>query len=223
MEAIIFDLDNTLYPPERELFSLIDVRINRYMCEVVGIPPEEVDGLRRRYWAEYGVTLQGLIRHYGVDAEDYLEYVHDVDVAGRLAADPELRLALQGIPQRKAIFTNGSRGHARRVLDTLGLTDLFEEIFDIRIASYRPKPFPDPYHKVLECLALPASRCVMVEDTLDNLRTAKDLGMGTILVCAVPPKADFVDAHISSAAEVPQALCRLVPAPHAVSTAINTR
>ncbi|MEJ2698573.1 MAG: pyrimidine 5'-nucleotidase [Desulfuromonadales bacterium] len=223
MEAIIFDLDNTLYPPEKELFSLIDVRINRYMSEVVGIPPEEVDGLRRRYWAEYGVTLQGLIRHYGVDAEDYLEYVHDVDVAGRLAADPELRLALEGLPQRKAVFTNGSHGHARRVLDTLGLTDLFEKIFDIRVASYRPKPFPDPYHKVLECLALPASRCVMVEDTLDNLRTAKDLGMGTILVCSSPSEADFVDVRVSSAAQVPKALCRLVPATHASPTAINTR
>jgi putative hydrolase of the HAD superfamily len=213
MEAIIFDLDNTLYPPERELFSLIDVRINRYMQEVVGIPAREVDGLRRRYWAEYGVTLQGLIRHYGVDAEDYLEYVHDVDVAGRLARDPELRLALESLPQRKAVFTNGSHGHARRVLDTLGLTDLFEDIFDIRVAAYRPKPFPDPYHKVLECLALPASRCVMVEDSLDNLRTAKELGMGTILVCADPAAADFVDARVPCAAKVPQALWGMLPVP----------
>ncbi len=69
MDMLLFDLDNTLYSPERELFSLIDVRINRYMCQTVGIPPAEVDGLRRRYWAEYGVTLQGLIRHYQVDPE----------------------------------------------------------------------------------------------------------------------------------------------------------
>jgi len=104
---LLFDLDNTLYSPERELFSLIDVRINRYMSEVVGIPAAEVDGLRRRYWAEYGVTLQGLIRHYRVDPEDYLDYVHDVDVASRLDPDGELRLALQQLPQRKAVFTNG--------------------------------------------------------------------------------------------------------------------
>jgi putative hydrolase of the HAD superfamily len=223
MDAIIFDLDNTLYPPERELFSLIDVRINRYMREVVGIPAGEVDGLRRRYWSEYGVTLQGLIRHFGVDAEDYLEYVHDVDVAGRLTRDPELRLALESLPQRKAVFTNGSHGHARRVLDTLGLTDLFEEIFDIRVASYRPKPFPDPYHKVLECLALPASRCVMVEDSLDNLRTAKELGMGTILVCTASAAADFVDARVPSAAQVPQALCGMLPVPGGSFAAFEAR
>ena len=98
MQAILFDLDNTLYPPERELFSLIDKRINRYMCEVVGIPAGEVDGLRRRYWADYGVTLGGLIRHWSVDPEDYLEYVHDVDVAGRLQHDAALRRMIESLP-----------------------------------------------------------------------------------------------------------------------------
>ena len=99
MDAILFDLDNTLYPPERELFSLIDVRINRYMQEVAGIPAAAVDGLRRRYWAEYGVTLGGLIRHHGVDPEDYVEYVHDVDVERRLTPDAGLRIALQALPR----------------------------------------------------------------------------------------------------------------------------
>ncbi len=203
MEAIIFDLDNTLYSPERELFSLIDVRINRYMNEVVGIPAAKVDGLRRRYWAEYGVTLQGLMRHYAVDPEDYLEYVHDVDVAGRLDPDLELRLSLEQLPHRKIVFTNGSLGHAHRVLDRLGLRDLFEEIYDIRVASYLPKPFPDPYHKVLERFGVPARDCVMVEDSVENLRTAKNLGMGTILVGGAPCPP-FVDAQVPSAAQVRQ-------------------
>jgi putative hydrolase of the HAD superfamily len=209
MDAILFDLDNTLYPPERNVFSLIDRRINRFMNEVVGIPETEVDGLRRRYWAEYGVTLQGLIRHYGVDAEAYLEYVHDVDVAGCLEPDDELRRALEGLPLRRAVFTNGSRGHAERVLETLAVADLFEVIFDISIASYRPKPFPEPYFKALERLGVSPARCLMVEDSVDNLKTAKDLGMGTILVGRTE-SLPFIDCCVETAAQVPQVLSRWV-------------
>jgi len=205
MDAILFDLDNTLYSPQRQLFSLIDCRINSYMREVVGIPDAEVDGLRRRYWADYGVTLQGLIRHHDVDPEDYLEYVHDVDVNSRLIPDEPLRTALQSIPLRRLVFTNGSRGHAERVLSSLGLADLFEEIFDIRVASYLPKPFPEPYHKVLGRIGVEAKRCLMVEDSVENLRTAKELGMGTILV-GDGARTSYVDVQVAAAVQVPEAL-----------------
>jgi len=205
MDAILFDLDNTLYAPERDLFSLIDVRINRYMEEVVGIPTAAVDGLRRRYWADYGVTLGGLIRHHGVDPEDYLEYVHDVDVASRIAPDAELRSTLERLPQRKVVFTNGSRQHAERVLGALGVDDLFEELFDIRIAAYRPKPYPEPYHRVVARLGLPASDCVMVEDSPENLRTAKTLGMRTVLVGTAPVPA-YVDHCIATVAGIGAAM-----------------
>jgi putative hydrolase of the HAD superfamily len=205
MDAILFDLDNTLYPPERDLFSLIDVWINRYMQEVAGVPAADVDGLRRRYWAEYGVTLGGLIRHHGVDPENYLEYVHDVDVDSRLAPDPDLRTTLQRLPQRKVVFTNGSRQHAERVLAALGVADQFEALFDIRIAAYRPKPYPEPYRRVVASLGLPASRCVMVEDSPENLRTAKALGMRTVLVGTGPAPA-YVDVRIEAAAGIGAAM-----------------
>ncbi|BCA78502.1 pyrimidine 5'-nucleotidase [Desulfuromonas sp. AOP6] len=205
MDAILFDLDNTLYSPQRQLFSLIDCRINRYMREVVGIPEAEVDGLRRRYWADYGVTLQGLIRHHDVDPEDYLEYVHDVDVNSRLLPDGPLRTALQSISLRRLVFTNGSRGHAERVLSSLGLENIFEEIFDIRVASYLPKPFPEPYHQVLGSIGIEARRCLMVEDSVENLRTAKELGMGTILV-GDGAKPSYVDVQVAAAVQVPEAL-----------------
>ncbi len=205
MKAVLFDLDNTLYSPDRELFSLIDVRINRYMTDVVAIPVAEVDEMRRRYWLQYGATLQGLIRHYGVDPEDYLEFVHDIDVHSRLCRDPLLRTALEGVTLRKAVFTNGSDGHARRVLEILGLSGLFEQIFDIRVASYLPKPQAAPYRKVLERLGLEGAHCIMVEDSVENLRTAKELGMGTVLVGPGDPPP-FVDVQVATAAEVPQAL-----------------
>jgi len=201
MDVLIFDLDNTLYPAEKQLFSLIDVRINRYMTEVVGIPAPEVDGLRRSYWRQYGVTLQGLIRHHGVDPEDYLLYVHDVDVTAILGPDLALREVLAGLPQRKAVFTNGSLCHADRVLAALGIEDMFERVYDIRIAAYQPKPYPEPYQAVLAELGTTAERCIMIEDSRDNLLTAKQLGMGTILVGdgATP---DFVDVHLDSARQV---------------------
>jgi putative hydrolase of the HAD superfamily len=205
MEAILFDLDNTLYAPERQLFALIDVRINRYMQEVVGIPAADVDGLRRRYWVDYGVTMGGLMRHHQIDPEDYLAYVHDVDVATRLDSDPQLRLALAGLSLRRIIFTNGCCRHADRVLAQLGLNDLFEQVFDIRVAGYRPKPYREPYVQVLQHLQVPAHRCLMVEDTVENLRTAKELGMGTILVGKGTPPS-YVDVQVDCAAEVPQAL-----------------
>jgi putative hydrolase of the HAD superfamily len=208
MEMLLFDLDNTLYSPERELFSLIDVRINRYMQEKVGIPTAEVDGLRRRYWAEYGVTLQGLMRHYQVDPEDYLDYVHDVDISSRLEPDRELRQVLSQLPQRKAVFTNGSNGHAKRVLTHLGLSDQFEAIFDIRIADYQPKPFSAPYERVLAELGMAGKDCAMLEDSVENLKTAKDLGMKTILV-GNGAATDFVDVQIPKASWTPQALAAL--------------
>ncbi len=205
MEFILFDLDNTLYSAGQEVFCLIDRRINRYMVEVVGIPWNEVDDLRRSYWKRYGVTMQGLMRHHGVDPEDYLSYVHDIDVGGILLPDPELYRALQSLPLRRAVFTNSSLDHSVRVINALGLNGAFEEIFDIRVAGYLPKPWPEPYHAVLDRLGVSASCCIMVEDSPDNLRTAKDLGMGTILVGQKTPQP-WIDVVINGAVDVPQAL-----------------
>ena len=205
MEIILFDLDNTLYSAEQEVFSLIDRRINHYMVEVVGISLDEVDDLRRKYWERYGVTMQGLMRHHRVDPEDYLSYVHDIEVGGLLRPDPELRQALQSLPLRRAVFTNSSLDHSERVLNALGLNGAFEEIFDIRVADYLPKPFPEPYHAVLDRLGVSASHCIMVDDSPENLRTAKDLGMGTILVGQKTP-SPWVDVAIHGAVEVPEVL-----------------
>ncbi|MRR33837.1 pyrimidine 5'-nucleotidase [bacterium] len=206
MEFILFDLDNTLYPVGQEVFCLMDRRINRYMVEVVGISPDEVDDLRHSYWKRYGLTMRGLMRHHGVDPEDYLSYVHDIDVGGMLRPNPELYQALLSLPLRRAVFTNSSLDHSERVLDALGLNGAFEAIFDIRVARYLPKPCPEPYHAVLDRLSVSASRCIMVDDAPENLRTAKELGMGTILVGEKTPLS-WIDVAIREAIEVPQVLC----------------
>jgi putative hydrolase of the HAD superfamily len=201
MDAILFDLDNTLYPAEKDLFSLIDVRINRYMEEIVAIAPDQVDGLRRRYWRDYGTTLQGLIHHHVIDPEDYLDYVHAIDVEERLSCDSALRQTLRQLDIPCFVFTNGSRGHARRVTAALGIADLFADIFDIRIAGYVPKPNPAPYRKVLETLGIAGDRCVMVEDSSANLKTAKQLGMKTVLI-GPRQNHSFVDAQLARPADI---------------------
>ena len=204
MKAVLFDLDNTLYPAERDLFSLIDVRINRYMEEIVAIDPAEVDVLRRRYWQDYGATLQGLIRHHAINPEDYLDYVHAVDVGSRLMPDAELRNALAMLNVPSYVFTNGSRCHVDRVVAALGLDGLFVDVFDIRIGNYQPKPNPGPYRQVLEQLALSGEQCVMVEDQPQNLKTAKDFGMKTVLIAAAGADDDhsYVDATLARPAEI---------------------
>jgi putative hydrolase of the HAD superfamily len=208
-KLILFDLDNTLYAPERDLFSLIDVRINRFIEEIVGIDPGDVDPLRRYYWQEYGVTLQGLIRHFDVDPEAYLHFVHDVDVTSRLVADPGLAAILAALPQRKVIFTNGSSAHAERVLTALGIRQEFEAVFDIRLANYLPKPFLAPYEEILVRLAIEAQHCVMIEDVAKNLAPAKELGMATILVGGSGEFPPYVDLRIATIHDIATALQRL--------------
>ncbi|SHI96757.1 putative hydrolase of the HAD superfamily [Malonomonas rubra DSM 5091] len=203
MKAVLFDLDNTLYPAEKDLFSLIDVRINHYMQTQVGIKLQDVDGLRRKYWKDYGTTLQGLIRHHEVDPEDYLSYVHEVDVGSRLSADDELRCSIEALPVPSYVFTNGSRCHVDRVVAALGLDGVFADIFDIRIANYQPKPNPDPYLQVLGKIGLSGAECVMVEDQPQNLQTAKELGMKTVLVGEYCKNDySYVDAKLARPAQL---------------------
>ncbi len=211
VKAILFDLDNTLYPAQCDLFSLIDVRINCYMEEIAGIAAADVDGLRRRYWRDYGATLQGLIRHHDIDPEEYLDYVHAVDVASRLLPDPSLRELLAETTTPCYVFTNGSRGHADRVLGTLGLADLFVDVFDIRIAGYQPKPNPDPYRQVLKVLQLEGYDCAMVEDQPQNLKTAKAFGMTTVFVaqgCTAAESYPFVDCYLEQLLDIGELLGR---------------
>lgn len=152
------------------------------MREKLNIPEHEVDSLRRMYWKTYGVTLNGLMINYNVDPEDYLEFVHDVELNHILKPNQRLRKALRNIRSSKVIFTNGSTRHAKNVLSALAIEDMFEEIFDVRVASFKPKPFPEPYLKVLEIMNIHGQDCVMVDDIPENLKTAKDLRMKTILI-----------------------------------------
>ncbi|MBN2232639.1 MAG: pyrimidine 5'-nucleotidase [Deltaproteobacteria bacterium] len=181
-DYFLFDLDNTLYPRDCGLFDRVDALINDYLETVVGIPPERVDYLRRDYFARYGTTLSGLMRHHGVEPDHYLDYVHAVPVAEIIPPDPVINEALAALPGRKYIFSNASRRHCERVLAHLGIATHFEEIFDIIHFDYRPKPEPGVYRQVIGRVGGAGCKGVMVDDLVANLRPARAAGLKTILV-----------------------------------------
>jgi len=175
-------VDNTLYPRGCGLFARVDTRIDEFIRIRLGIAGEEVALLRSRYRERYGITLVGLMADFDVDPAEYLPFVHDVGVGELLAPDPELRTALALLPGPKVAFTNGSEAHARTVLAALGVSDEVETVFDIAFMDYVPKPDPAGYRKLLEALGVEAGQCWMADDLVDNLDTARALGMETVLV-----------------------------------------
>jgi putative hydrolase of the HAD superfamily len=178
----IFDLDNTLYPPDVPLWRIVDARIERYVQERLCADPGTARRLRKGYLAEFGTTLRGLMHHHDVRPAEYLEYVHDVPVPEIVPARPELRAMLSGLPGRRVVFTNGSEEYARRVLDALGVSELMEGVFGIEFMEYVAKPSPYPYAKLLRATGARAEDSLFCEDSRVNLLPADDLGMFTVWV-----------------------------------------
>jgi putative hydrolase of the HAD superfamily len=188
---ILFDLDNTLYPRECGLFHLIEERIKEYLRIRLNLTYEDAAALRRRYLGEYGFTLVGLMKHNRVDPDDYLEFVHDVDVEGVLTEDRGLAQLMSRIPLTKVIVTNGTARHAQRVIRSLGIESFFSHIFDIAFMQYCPKPHLSTFHRVLGHLGVVAEGCLMLDDHPPTVAAAKALGMTAIYV----GNAEQVEAH----------------------------
>jgi len=182
-EYLILDLDETLYPRSAGLMAEIGRRIPLYMIERMGFAPDEAERLRRLYFIKYGTSLRGLQIENGVDAKDYLRFVHDVPVEEYLAPNPALDAMLSRIRLDKVIFTNADVIHARRVMDRLGVTHHFSQVIDIHTVDYHCKPDPEAYRRVLDILGVAGAACVMVEDAARNLKPARKLfGMTTVIV-----------------------------------------
>jgi len=179
---LIFDLDETLYPRGSGVMEEIRRLILRYMIERLGMDAEEARALRRRYLIEYGTTMAGLLRHQHIDPDDYLDYVHDFPARRYLRTNDELDAVLEAIPLQKAIWTNGTRAHAVRVLSALGVRRHFSRIVDVRDMGYISKPAPESYRRLLGMLGAEGPECILVEDSVRNLRPAKAMGMITVLV-----------------------------------------
>jgi putative hydrolase of the HAD superfamily len=204
---VIFDLDNTLYPPSRGVVERVNDRINRFMIERLGFAPDVALELRARYRDQHGTTLNGLMLHHEIQPDDYLDDVHTIAVEELLEADAALDAMLATIPQRKVIFTNGSAAHAERVLACLGVRAHFADVFSLEHVAYVPKPERAAFETVLTRLGAAAADCVFLDDRADNLATARALGMRTVLVGGVGGSDD--DAVIASIMDLPSLLATL--------------
>jgi len=189
---LLCDLDNTLYPPDSGVMAAVGQRMVRYIIERVGIPPQDAAQLKLRYYQQYGTTMRGLILHHGIDPEDYLAFVHDVPLKDYLQPTPDLNTMLASIPLRKAVFTNADGGHARRVLDLLGVGHHFEQIVDVRNIGFNCKPHLSAYRRILDILNTRADECIMADDSVENLAPAKEMGMLAVLV-----GEDSIPAHVT--------------------------
>ena len=188
VDTWLFDLDNTLYPHHCNLFLEMDQRMGAFIGQLLNVDPVEAKRVQKEFYHPHGATLRGLMLEHGVAPEEYLHYVHDLDVSVVPPA-PELDAALGKLPGRKIVFTNGSVPHATRVLNRLGVAAHFEAIFDIAAAAYIPKPDPTPYDVIVAQYGIAPERAAMVEDVARNLVPAHALGMTTIWVPGGPERA----------------------------------
>lgn len=181
IDTWVFDLDNTLYPHHVNLWQQVDVRIREYVSRFFGITPEEAFKIQKDYYRDYGTTMRGMMTEHNISADDYLAYVHQIDHSP-LEPNPALGAAIEALPGRKLILTNGTVAHASKVLERLQIHDRFEAVFDIIAADLEPKPALQTYQRFLDMHGVDPAKAAMFEDLARNLTVPHDLGMTTVLV-----------------------------------------
>ena len=181
IDTWVFDLDNTLYPHDVNLWQQIDVRIRDFIADFLNLSPEQAFRVQKDYYRRYGTTMRGMMTEHGMKADDFLEFVHQIDHSP-LEANPALGAALEKLPGRKLILTNGTRKHADAVMQRLKINQHFEDVFDIAAADLDPKPLPEVYQRFLARHGVDATKAAMFEDLARNLETPHALGMTTVLV-----------------------------------------
>jgi putative hydrolase of the HAD superfamily len=181
VDTWIFDLDNTLYHADSNLFAQIEQRMTEFIARLLDVHPGEAYALQHLYYRSYGSTLSGLIKCNDIDPEEFLDYVHDIDLSP-LQPDPELRPAIARLPGRRYVFTNGCRKHAGRVLEQIGLAGVWDDVWDIRTLGWVPKPQPEAYSRIVEAGGFEPRTAAMFEDMAHNLIPAHAMGMTTVWI-----------------------------------------
>jgi len=228
----LFDLDNTLHDASHAIFPAITARMTRYIADLLGdgITPaslEVADATRAAYWLRYGATLLGLIKHHQVHAADFLRETHRIgDLTTLIRAERGLGKLLRALPGRKILLTNGPLSYSRDVLRLLGLQRQFSAHIAIESMQVhgrlQPKPSKLMLRRLMRKQGIQAGRCILVEDTLANLRNAKMLGLRTVWItqylrqrgaAAGMPKRQnrpsFVDVKVKSVKHLPTRLNQL--------------
>jgi len=206
----IFDLDNTLHDAAPHILPHINRSMTEYLQRHLDLDEGAAGELRRRYWLRYGATLLGLMRHHAIDPRHFLWHTHQFpDLKRMIVKEPQLRATLRRLPGRKFVFSNAPVHYARVVLGMLGIIDLFDGVFSIEQTRYRPKPDAYGFLRLCRSNHLRPRGCIMVEDTLENLRTAAALGMKTVWVTKSPRAPGYVDVKVASLMQLTGRLSRL--------------
>jgi putative hydrolase of the HAD superfamily len=184
VDTWVFDLDNTLYPRHLNLWQQVDERIRDFVAKFLNVAPEEAFRVQKDYYRRYGTTMRGLMTEHGLNPDDFLDFVHEIDHSP-LTPNPTLGAAIEALPGRKLILTNGTRKHADAVIRRLAIHHHFEDVFDIVAAELEPKPQPQTYDRFLKAHGVDPASAAMFEDLARNLAVPHALGMTTVLV--VPP------------------------------------
>lgn len=190
----VFDLDNTLYPPHMRLFDQIEVRMTNWVMQALDVDRAHADHLRATYWKLYGTTLAGLMAEHRIDPEAYLADVHDIDFSV-LSPDPVLADRISALPGRRIVYTNADAPYAQRVLQARGLTGLFDAVYGVEHANYRPKPERDAFETVFTLDRLDPTTAAMFEDDARNLAAPHAMGMRTVHIAPDPEPAPHIHHH----------------------------
>ena len=177
----IFDLDNTLYSGKTKVFEQVDKKMSKYISSKLNISVEEAKKIQKNYFHKYNTTLNGMIKNHKTDPNEFLEFVHDINI-DFLQKDIELAKEMEKLEGKKIIFTNGSRKHAINVTKRIGIDQYFDDIFDIVDSDFIPKPAIVPYKKLVEKHKIDPKLCALAEDIARNLKPAYEMGMKTIWI-----------------------------------------
>lgn len=203
----LFDLDNTLHDANPYVFPHINRSMTAYLAEHLHLTEAEASALRVTYWRRYGATLLGLMRHHGTRPRHFLWHTHQFpDLARMIVFEGALRGMLRRLPGRKVVFSNAPRHYADAVLQVMGVRPLIDRVFAIEQARYHPKPSVRGFHHLLKDLGVAPARCIMVEDSAENLLTAKRLGMRTVWISNAKRCPSYVDIRLESALQLPRAI-----------------
>ena len=184
----LFDLDNTLYSGATKVFDQVDKKMSEYISTKLNISKAEAREIQKNYFIEYNTTLNGMIKNHKINANEFLEFVHDIDLSF-LKEDKQLDEEIGKIQGKKIIFTNGSKAHAQNVTRKLGIDKHFKDIFDIVSADFVPKPSKQTYDKIVEKYKIEPQYCIFIEDIARNLKPAFELGMKTVWIINDEPRA----------------------------------
>lgn len=178
----LFDLDNTLYSADNGMFDYLNERINIFISEKFSIDFKTVINLRKRYIKEFCSTLLGLKAEFEINPEEYLVFVHNIDVSEYIKKDDRLKDFLLSLPGEKIVITNSPLFHAENVLSTLGIYEIFDRIYDIKFMDYLGKPYTHSIKKVIANAGIDIKGSIFIDDSFENIISAKYLGFKTIYV-----------------------------------------